>query len=435
MKNICLSLCAIVEVMTVGSAFGCHGENTDRDTENRCETPGDCRKPYICDLGFCRAECQNDDDCPDGSCTKSPSDSRVKVCTKTIANSPDNCRNRSCPDDLICAVDDTCRRGCEDQDECGEGEVCFQRACFESTPPSNIDAGMIDDSSGNVCSGVECSGQGRCVDDHGIAECECVPGYKADLLECVTDPCYQIECVGKGACIDVGGTAACSCDPGYKTDRLSCIVDPCYQYECPVDSSCQDVNGRPICTCDPGFKSEGTWCVLDPCYMVTCVDHSTCTPNGLTSNCICDPGYRPDGWYCVTDPCYDVSCSGNGYCNENYGVAECICYWEYYAEGLDCVHNNRDPIAVDDSASTSVNVSATISVLDNDMDEDGDTLTIAELGQPQYGVAELSSDGRAIIYTPNQDFIGEDFLTYWASDGKGGYNDSAYVTVTITPAG
>ncbi|MBN1700092.1 MAG: tandem-95 repeat protein, partial [Spirochaetales bacterium] len=89
---------------------------------------------------------------------------------------------------------------------------------------------------------------------------------------------------------------------------------------------------------------------------------------------------------------------------------------------------NDNPNAADDEATTGEDYEVTIDVLANDSDPDGDTLTIASVGTPAHGSAEISEG--TILYIPAADYYGSDTFTYTISDGNGG-TDSATVTVTI----
>jgi len=91
---------------------------------------------------------------------------------------------------------------------------------------------------------------------------------------------------------------------------------------------------------------------------------------------------------------------------------------------------NRPPRATDDAATTAFGVPATIDVLANDTDPDGDALTITAVTPPASGTA--TTNGTAITYTPAAGFAGVDRFTYTISDGRGG-TSSATVTVTVTP--
>ena len=89
---------------------------------------------------------------------------------------------------------------------------------------------------------------------------------------------------------------------------------------------------------------------------------------------------------------------------------------------------NDPPVANNDSASTNEDTSTTISVLSNDTDGDGDTLSIQSVSNPPNGTASIL--GNQVQYTPDANFNGNDSFTYTASDGNGG-TDSATVNVTV----
>ncbi|MEB4590536.1 cadherin-like domain-containing protein, partial [Candidatus Thiothrix sp. Deng01] len=95
---------------------------------------------------------------------------------------------------------------------------------------------------------------------------------------------------------------------------------------------------------------------------------------------------------------------------------------------------NDAPVANDDAASTPENTPLNgTTLLANDADLDGDTLTVntTPVTAPTHGTLVLNANG-TYTYTPNTSFNGTDSFTYAVSDGKGG-SDTATVTVTITP--
>ncbi len=86
---------------------------------------------------------------------------------------------------------------------------------------------------------------------------------------------------------------------------------------------------------------------------------------------------------------------------------------------------NDDTISVvEDSTTNQLNVRA------NDVDIDGDTLTITSITQPTHGSA--SQNGLYVFYTPTANYNGFDILTYIINDGHGS-TDSATITITVTP--
>lgn len=98
------------------------------------------------------------------------------------------------------------------------------------------------------------------------------------------------------------------------------------------------------------------------------------------------------------------------------------------------VKANSAPKAVADTANVTRNIAttspkntATITVLANDSDPDGDTLTLVGGTNPSKGTVVKS--GNSAIYTPNVGATGTDTFTYQVSDG---YGKTATATVTVT---
>ncbi len=96
------------------------------------------------------------------------------------------------------------------------------------------------------------------------------------------------------------------------------------------------------------------------------------------------------------------------------------------------VSNDR-PVAGDDSATAPAGGPATVDVLANDTDPDGQPLTVTAVSTPAAGgTATLNPDG-TVSYTPPPGFAGVDTFTYTVSDGAGG-TDTATVSVTVANA-
>ncbi len=91
---------------------------------------------------------------------------------------------------------------------------------------------------------------------------------------------------------------------------------------------------------------------------------------------------------------------------------------------------NRNPAAVNDTATTVLNTAVTIPVLTNDSDPDAQPLSVSSVSTPTRGTAVINANG-TITYTPNAGYLGADSFTYTISDGAGG-TATATVTVTIT---
>jgi uncharacterized repeat protein (TIGR01451 family) len=92
--------------------------------------------------------------------------------------------------------------------------------------------------------------------------------------------------------------------------------------------------------------------------------------------------------------------------------------------------HNRAPQAVADSATTAGG-SVTLDVRDNDLDADGDPLSVTAPGAttPTRGAVSVNANG-TLTYTAAAGQVGTDTFSYTVSDGRGG-SDTAVVTVTI----
>ena len=95
---------------------------------------------------------------------------------------------------------------------------------------------------------------------------------------------------------------------------------------------------------------------------------------------------------------------------------------------------NRPPMAVNDNVTIQTLGVATIAVLDNDIDPDGNSLQLLGITQPNNGFAAVNEDNQ-VVYTPGtapngQPFSGTEIFTYSVSDGSGG-TQTARITVKV----
>ena len=86
---------------------------------------------------------------------------------------------------------------------------------------------------------------------------------------------------------------------------------------------------------------------------------------------------------------------------------------------------NNVPVAQDDKATTKYEQKVEIDVLKNDTDKDDDTLTIKSYTQPSNGTIEQEDE--KLIYTPKDEFSGDDSFSYTITDGV----DDATARVSI----
>ena len=86
---------------------------------------------------------------------------------------------------------------------------------------------------------------------------------------------------------------------------------------------------------------------------------------------------------------------------------------------INVVENTAGSVAVADSAPTQVGVSVAINVLGNDLDPQGDPLSVLDISNPANGTVSLGAGG-TITYMPDGGFSGSDNFNYRISDGNQG---------------
>ncbi|MDO0972854.1 Ig-like domain-containing protein [Mycolicibacterium frederiksbergense] len=92
---------------------------------------------------------------------------------------------------------------------------------------------------------------------------------------------------------------------------------------------------------------------------------------------------------------------------------------------------NDAPVAVNDTFTANEDSVLTGSVLSNDTDIDGNTLTATTVIGPSHGTLVLNTDG-SFSYTPDADYSGADSFAYIAGDGTA-TSSVATVSITISP--
>ncbi|MEP6340822.1 Ig-like domain-containing protein, partial [Parasphingorhabdus sp.] len=97
---------------------------------------------------------------------------------------------------------------------------------------------------------------------------------------------------------------------------------------------------------------------------------------------------------------------------------------------FDWTVTNPAPVATNDAVTTDEDTAVNVAVLTNDVDADGDPLTVTE-AEAGNGTVTINPDG-SLAYSPDANFNGEDTIIYTISDGEGGFS-TATVTVTVTP--
>lgn len=93
--------------------------------------------------------------------------------------------------------------------------------------------------------------------------------------------------------------------------------------------------------------------------------------------------------------------------------------------------DNQDPDANPDLISVVANTDVVAQVLNNDRDGDGGTLRVVSHTRAIHGEVVVTDDGQ-LRYTPDPDFVGNDYVQYTISDGQGG-TDTAIAVLQVRP--
>ena len=232
----------------IACALACHEGQLSRGIAEPCSDSKDCRVPFVCDYGRCRAECERGGECDEGECVPS-SFPHVRICLPEEA-----CRAGRCAKGLICASDAVCRVEAHDSgiaprdagpareggDDGGRDAGASDRerdaaGDFDAAPPVASDGGQDgapddaapSDAAPTLPCGPNDVAECDCTLPHAGPNCSaCAPGFIAGADGCVLDcgPCGEHQlCSGDAL------ASACVCAPGYRDlapgDSLSCAPD------------------------------------------------------------------------------------------------------------------------------------------------------------------------------------------------------------------
>jgi hypothetical protein len=186
------------------------------------------------------------------------------------------------------------------------------------------------------------------------------------------------------------------------------------------------VNDAPVAVPDAATLDEDAAISIPVLLNDSDVDGDTLTVSAVTQGAkgavnIVDAGREVNYW---------PSANANGSDSFTYTVSDGHGGTATTTVSITITPVNDPPSASDDAATTAEDTAVTVSVLANDSDLDGDTLTLASVTQGAKGTAAIS--GNQVSYTPNANANGSDSFSYTVSDGHGG-TATASVSVTITP--
>jgi hypothetical protein len=150
--------------------------------------------------------------------------------------------------------------------------------------------------------------------------------------------------------------------------------------------------------------------------------NSTVTDGNGTYSFVVEPGNYtvqevvPTGWRATTPTQVSLTVSQGQSQEVDFGNRE-----------------NHDPVAVDDAYSVDENTTLNVAspgVLANDIDVDGDTLSVGVSSHAQHGTLTVNTNG-SFVYIPTTNYSGTDSFTYEAWDGNLDSNNVAVVTITV----
>lgn len=292
-----------------------------------------------------------------------------------------------------------CVTGCQSDDDCNGTEVC-------------------DISSGQCLP--------RCVDDAtgATADTGCAGGKKeCDDTVLGLEACVVCQDDADGPNVDGG------CSQALPFCSLAGAVPACV--ECFTNADCSQgaqCNGG---VCGEGLTGNDDQATTAEDTPVTIGVLANDTPPGVGSvTAVTQPAngdvtlgadgkvtFTPDAnWHGTTTFTYTV-CAG-GYCVDATVVVV-------------VTPVNDAPIANNDGISTSQDTSATVDVLANDADPDGDTLEVGSAGGAMFGDVTVGADG-TLTYTPDPGYVGGDTITYTVCDPSGACAEGAVAVSVVS---
>ena len=151
---------------------------------------------------------------------------------------------------------------------------------------------------------------------------------------------------------------------------------------------------------------------------ITVVSNTQPENGSVTMNADGSFTYMPEADFCGSDS-FTYSAT-DGICDTPVSATVSI--------NVACVEDNVAPDAVDDEADVNTGASVIVPVLDNDVDADGDDLTITSITQPAVGTVVDNGNG-TVTYTSTGSSCDDDSFTYTISDGA--LTDTATVAVAV----
>lgn len=383
-----------------------------------CESDTDCPNPEVCNTQ--RGICVGCLDTATGATQDSGCPTGAPICQGELANNP-------------CAVCD---------DDRGAGQI--DTGCSAGAPECDVDAlggaTCIGCDASSDCAGGVCNGSGQCVGCIDVPGVGVDPGCFDTAPVCDTRPNPDV-CV---PCID--GAPAGVTDPGCSDGKPVCDEQAAGGARCIVCASDDDCEVDTVCV------AELARCVTISVGLAVPDRYATnqgqtlviAEQTGVVENDVVPPGATPTVTIVVaTKPNPEtegvVTLNPNG--SFSFVPAPDFHGTLVFAYDLATGNGpatrtdvtiivNAAPRANDDSATTAPGVPVSIPVLGNDIDPDGDVITVTGFpASPSHGTLGIDDAGH-IVYSPDPDYVGPDQFAYEVCDALGAC-DEAQVIVQI----
>ena len=183
------------------------------------------------------------------------------------------------------------------------------------------------------------------------------------------------------------------------------------------------VNDPPVAAGDNATTAEDTAVTVN-----VLSNDSDIEGNNLTVTAVTQPSHGLAG-FTATNATYTPAANYNGADSFTYSISDGNGGMANATVSVTVTAVNDPPVAAGDSTTTAEDTAATVNVLGNDSDLDGDSLAVTAVTQPAHGSASFTATNAT--YTPAANYNGADSFTYSISDGHGGIA-TATVSATVT---